>query len=95
MLVRFVNRKKRDAVLADRKKLNGKGFVIGEDLTSLNYKLSIAAHTHFATMAVWSTNGRILAKLKNGRVMRLDMHMDLDEAFRRGMSSNDMNEGGV
>ena len=36
ILVRFVSRAKRDQVLANRRRLKGKGIVIGEDLTSLD-----------------------------------------------------------
>ena len=33
---------------------------------------------------------RILAKVKNGRIVRLNIHTDLDEAFKRAMHSNAM-----
>ena len=90
ILVRFFDRKKRDTILANRRKLKNKGTVIDEDLTYANYQLSTKAYKHSATMAVWSHNGKILAKLKNSLVIKLNIHMDLDEAFRRGMKSNTM-----
>ena len=92
ILVRFFDRKKRDAVIGGRRKLKNKGTVIGEDLTYANYRLSTAAFKHSATLSVWSTNGKVLAKLKNGQTIRLNIHMDLDDAFRRAMSSNSMSD---
>ena len=88
ILVRFVDRKKRDTVIANRRKLKNKGTVIDEDLTHANYQLSTRAYKHSATMSVWSSNGKVLARLKNGHVLRLTIHMDLDEAFRRALEAN-------
>ena len=48
-----------------------KVFVVGEDLTYANYQVSKKAMEHSATLAVWSSNGRILAKVKNGRKLRI------------------------
>lgn len=85
ILVRFANRKKRDAVLAARRNLKGKGYVVDEDLTPLNYALSKKASKHSATMAVWSTNGKILAKLKTGKIVKLDIHSDVDKELNEQM----------
>ena len=87
ILVRFFDRKKRDTVLSNRRRLKGKHITIDEDLTQANYRLSKAAKDHNAAMASWSTNGKILAKLKNNRVVKLNIHMDLDEVFRRVMNN--------
>ena len=62
----------------------------GEDLTYANYQVSKKAMEHSATLAVWSSNGKILAKVKNGRIVRLNIHTDLDEVFKRAMYSNAM-----
>ena len=90
ILVRFFDRKKRDSVLTSRRNLKNKGIVIGEDLTYANYQVFRKASDHSATMSVWSSNGKILAKVKNGRIVRVNIHTDLDEAFRRAMSGNEM-----
>lgn len=81
ILVQFLDRKKRDEVFSARRALRGKKIVIGEDLTPDNYKLLNDAFKHSGTMATWSSNGKILAKLKNGTVVRLHIHMDLDRAL--------------
>ena len=88
--VRFFDRKKRDSVIISRRNLKNKGIVIGEDLTYANYQVFRKASEHSATMSVWSSNGKILAKVKNGRIVRVNIHTDLDEAFRRAMSGNEM-----
>ena len=62
-----------------------------EDLTYANYQVFRKASEHSATMSVWSSNGKILAKVKNGRIVRVNIHTDLDEDFRRAMSGNEMN----
>ena len=48
------------------------------------------ANEHSATMSVCGSNGKILAKVKNGRIIRVNIHTDLDEAFRCAMSGNKM-----
>ena len=40
-------------------------------------------------MSVWSSNGKILAKVKNGRIVGVNIHIGLDEAFRRAMTANE------
>ena len=74
IIVRFFDRKKRDEVLRNRRNLKRKVFVVGEDLTYVNYQVSMKATEHSATLAVWRPNGRILAKVKNGRIVRLNIH---------------------
>ena len=88
VLVRFFDRKKRDDILQNRRKLKGKGFVVDEDLTVLNYKLLKKAQGHSATMSVWSSNGKILSKLKNGQIIKLNIHSDIDTVFERVMGGH-------
>ena len=70
ILVRFFDHKKRDSIITSRRNLKNKGIVIGEDLTYANYQVFRKASEHSATMSVWSSNGKILAKVKNGRIVR-------------------------
>ena len=86
IIVRFLSRKKKDDVLTNRRKLKGsdKKIAIGEDLTSLNYKLLKEAKEHSATLDAWSSNGKkIIAKLKNGKTVTLDICRDLDTTLRK------------
>ncbi len=85
ILVRFFDRKLRDQILANRRKLKNKGTVIGEDLTFANHKVYMAAVKHSACSSAGTVNGKIFAKLTNGTKMKLDMHTDVDRAFRRVM----------
>ena len=76
IIVRFFDREKRDEVLSNRRNLKRKVFAVGEDLTYANYQVSMKATGHSATLALWSSNGRILAKVKNGRIVRLNILTD-------------------
>ena len=86
ILVRLFDRKKRDEILANRKKMKNKGLVIAEDLTFANYRVYSAAAKHSACMNAWTSNGKIFAKMKNGQVLKLDMHTDVSETFKRAMN---------
>ena len=89
ILVRFFDRKKRDSILAKRRNLKNKGVSIGEDLTAATYKVYRDASKHSASLSVWSSNGQVMAKLKNGKVLKLDIHTDVNEAFRRAMAGHE------
>lgn len=91
ILVRFFDRRKKDDILCNRRKLKNKGIIIGEDLTHTNYQLLKRAMGHSATMSVWSANGKIFAKVKNGRVLKLSIHSNLDKTFKRAMNPGSMN----
>ena len=41
-------------------------------------------------MSVWSSNGNILAKVKNSHIVRVNIHTDLDEAFKHAITANEM-----
>lgn len=86
IIVRFLSRQARDLVLSNRRNLKNKGVAVGEDLTKANYNLLLAAEKHSATLAAWSSGGKVLSKLKNGRVIRVDIDMDINEAFKNGLS---------
>lgn len=86
IIVRFSNRRVRDRVLADRKKLKGKKISIGEDLTMANYKLEREAFNHSASSATWSVNGKIFAKLKNGQTVQIRYGDNVNAIFVKAMS---------
>ena len=62
------------------------GVAVGEDLTKANYSLLLATKKHSATLAVWSSNGKILSKLQNGPIIRVDIDMDINAVFKKGFS---------
>ncbi|KAL8560870.1 hypothetical protein ACOMHN_063260 [Nucella lapillus] len=90
IIVGFFNRKKRDDVLASRRNLKGKGIVVGEDLTHTSYKVFRDAKQHSACLNVLSSNGKVFAKLKNGQTLRLDIHTNVQQAFRGVMAGQKM-----
>ncbi|KAL8592237.1 hypothetical protein ACOMHN_030912 [Nucella lapillus] len=85
IIVRFHSRMLRSRVLADRRKLKKTGVSVGEDLTLLNYKLLKRAEQHSATLSAWASNGKILAKIKNGKTLRLDITMNVDKELIKAM----------
>ena len=89
IIVRLHSRRLRSQVLADRRKLKQSGVSVGEDLTQLNYRLLQRASQHSTTLAAWSSNGKILSKVKNGRTVILDLDMNVDAELNRAMNSDD------
>ena len=85
ILLRFTSRGQRGKVLAARRQLKGTGLAVAEDLTTANYRLLKAASEHSASMSVWSSNGKIIAKMKNGDIVRLEIETNIDTVFQRAM----------
>ena len=73
-MIRFFDRKKRDEILSNRRRLKGKGVVIGEYMTPATYKINRDASKHLARANVWTSNGTVIAKHKNGKTLKLDIH---------------------
>lgn len=78
IIVRFHSRRLRDRVINERRKLKGRPLAIGEDLSLFNLKLLKMAEQNSATMAAWTSRGKVLAKLKNGQVRRVTAPEDID-----------------
>ena len=47
-----------------------------EDLMAANYKLARDAYKHPYTLASWSSQGKVFAKLKNGKTVRIKYGAD-------------------
>ena len=86
IIVRFLDRRQRDRVLDNRRKLKGKRVAISEDLTAANYSLERAAYKHSATAATWTSKGKVFAKLKNGKTVLLKFGENVDDRLRKEMS---------
>ena len=54
-----------------------------EDLTAANYKLAREAYKHSYTLASWSSQGKVFAKLKNGKTVRIKYGADINELFKK------------
>ena len=85
IIVRFFSRSHRGKILSVRKQLKGAGVSIGEDLTLNNYKLLQQVSKHSATLSAWSYNGRVTAKLKNGKTVKVDINDDINKVLRSNM----------
>ena len=86
IIVRFHSRKVKDQVLMNRRKLKNKGVSVGEDLTPANYRLLRDAHKHSFTLASWSSQGKIFAKLKNGKTVNIRYGANVEELMKKEMS---------
>jgi len=85
ILVRFFSRQKRDLVLSQRKNLKGLGVSVGDDLTKANYILLRRAEAHSATLSAWSSRRNVLATVKNGKIVRLEVGEDTDTILSNQM----------
>ena len=68
IIVRFTYCKKRHEVYRSKTKRNGQGIVISENLTQNRYKIYQAAIAKFDRKAVWTSDGRVFAKV-NGKII--------------------------
>ena len=81
IILRFVaHYHKRDCIV-NRRKLKGTGIVISEDLTQLNYVVLNRAYKHECIESVWSTEGKLFAKLKQGPRIRLFAYKNIDDTI--------------
>lgn len=88
IIVRLKDRGIRDKILANRKDLKGKKITIAEDLTYENSRRSTLAYKHSATMSTWTKNGKVFAKLKTGRTVRIPYGCDVDSFLRKEMGGS-------
>ena len=84
IIVRFVSRKTREAVIGNRRKLKkepgqtSNAIVIAEDLTKDNYILYSKARTAEATENCWTKMGKVFVKTKAGDVKQIKTFADIE-----------------
>ena len=78
IIVRFFRRDWKEKVISSRRQLKGTGYVITEDLTSLNQKLLNRARFHEGVNAAWSWNGHIWCETKDGLKVKLHVYEDIN-----------------
>ena len=78
IIVKFTQYKKRKEVFSAKQNLKGQGIVISENLTVHRYKIYQAAISKFDRKTVWSSDGRIFAKI-NGNIVVISSLVDLDK----------------
>ena len=90
VIVKFVTRKARQAVLQNRKRLKGTPVTIAEDLTQHNLQLLQRAKGLNVVTQAWSWEGRVYAKDKGGNVVQVRHGQVLDEnLFRQEKDQRD------
>ncbi len=78
IICRFCDRRDRDRVMTNRKKLKGKKIAIADDLTTLNYKLLNRVKNHTKFQDSWAWNGRVFGKLVSGKIYKISLFQDFD-----------------
>lgn len=86
VIVQFSSRRVRDEILRKRKVLARTGITITEDLTKKNFEILKKAQAHSCTTTAWSSNGKIIVQLKNGKKLKIDIDTDLDAFFNRHLA---------
>ena len=85
IIARFKFRGLRDDILRQRRnlKLKQSPVSISEDLTRYNLQVCNAAYKHPLTENSWSVSGKIFAKLKNGKKVRIPYGVNLNAFLYR------------
>ena len=65
IIVRFLNYRVRQQIFSNKKKLKGKQMVISENLTQKRYVLYNQCLSKLGKGNIWTTDGRITAKINN------------------------------
>ena len=61
-----------------------------ENLTAANYKLARNAYKHSYTLVSWASQGKVFAKLKNGKTVRIKYGADINELFKKAMPAGNL-----
>ena len=84
IIVKFVRRSDKLAVMLRRKMLKGSKVSISDDLTSRNVNLIKEVRYHNRIEAVWSWDGKVYAKGVNGHKFLLRPNTDIDVELEKG-----------
>jgi hypothetical protein len=79
VIVRFVNRKQKELVIKNRKKLKNTRMVIVEDLTDENYRLYRKVKENDLCKHAWTVNGKTMMETISGRVVHVQSLSHLNE----------------
>ena len=78
IICRFCDRRDRDLVMVNRKKLKGKKIAIADDLTMLNYKLLNRVKNSPKFQDSWAWNGKVFGKLISGKIHKISLFQNFD-----------------
>lgn len=79
VIVRFINRKLKESVIKNRRKLKNTGVVVVEDLTDMNYKLLQRVKADPLCENAWTINGKVTMKTKSGRIVKVHSASHMEE----------------
>ena len=71
IIVKFVSYQSKVKVLQNRRNLKGRKFFINEDLTLFNKIIFDTARKTLQHLSIWTSDGKVLAKLANNKIIRL------------------------
>ena len=97
IIVRFMSRKTRNEVLANRRKLkqsHGRSITIVEDLTKQNYQLFCFARDASVTQKAWTTRGTTIIKAVNGKIKHIKQRCDLTDPSLQGDARHTAGQNG-
>ena len=86
IILRFIAHYHKRACIENRRKLKGTGIVITEDLTQINYGTLNRAYKNERIESVWSTEGKLYAKLKHGQRIRIFPFKNIDDTISEALS---------
>lgn len=87
IIIKFCNRKVRDTIISQRRRLKGTPFVIAEDLATEIYQLQQKAKDHALVENAWTTRGKVVALLKDGRKVTVDGRSALDSQLTEKLTA--------
>ena len=77
IIVKFCSYQSKAKVMKSKTILKGKPLFVNEDLTAVNKRLFDVARRELRPLPVWSSDGKILVKLQNERVVRVKSEGDI------------------
>ena len=79
IIVKFCSYQSKAKVMKSKTILKGKPLFVNEDLTAVNKRLFDVARRELRPLPVWSSDGKILVKLQNERVVRVKSEGDIKQ----------------
>ena len=86
IILRFIAHYNKRDCIENWRKLKGTGIVITEDLTQINYGTLNRAYKNERIESVWSTEGKLYAKLKHGQHIRIFPLKNIDDTISEALS---------
>ena len=86
IILRFIAHYHQRGFIENRRKLKGTGIVITEELRQINYGTLNRAYKNERIESLWSTEGKLYAKLKHGQRIRIFPFKNIDDTISEALS---------